>query len=120
MKKNPLIPFALIAVFGIGLMFLFGFVGLGNMEEMANGGDEQKETANASPEEIFQGKCSACHGVDLSGSGAAPALKGVGDRYSVEEIQDIITNGKGTAMPPGLVQDAAQVQELATWLSEQK
>ncbi|MFS0861587.1 cytochrome c550 [Fredinandcohnia sp. 179-A 10B2 NHS] len=120
MSKNPLIPFALIAVFGIGLMFLLGFVGLGNMDEMANAGEEQPETAAASPEEIFQGKCSACHGADLSGSGAAPALTGVGGRLSVEEIQDVITNGRGTGMPPGLVQDPVQVQELATWLSEQE
>jgi cytochrome c550 len=120
MKKNPLIPFALIAVFGIGLMFLLGFVGLGNMEEMANGGEEKApETAAASPEELFQGKCSACHGADLGGSGAAPALTGVGDRLSVEEISDVITNGKG-AMPPGLVQDPAQLEELAQWLTEQK
>ncbi|WP_449537005.1 cytochrome c550 [Ferdinandcohnia sp. Marseille-Q9671] len=119
MKKNPLIPFALIAVFGIGLMFLLGFVGLGNMEEMANGENEQPETAAASPEEIYQGKCSACHGADLSG-GAGPALLGVGDRHSAEEIQDIITNGKPPAMPGGLVTDPAQVEEIATWLTEQK
>ncbi|WP_453994929.1 cytochrome c550 [Bacillus nitroreducens] len=116
MKKNPLIPFALIAVFGIGLMFLLGFVGLGNMEEMANAGEEAPETASATPEEIYQGKCSACHGADLSG-GAGPQLKGTA--LSVEEIQDIVTNGKGS-MPPGLVQDPAQLEELANWLVEQK
>jgi len=117
MKKNPLIPFALIAVFGIGLMFLLGFVGLGNMEEMANQGEEAPETAAASPEEVVQGTCAACHGQDLAGQGNAPALKGID--LSVEEIQDVITNGKG-AMPGGLVKDPAQVQEIANWLVEQK
>ncbi|WP_010678151.1 cytochrome c550 [Bacillus timonensis] len=119
MKKNPLIPFALIAVFGIGLMFLLGFVGLGNMDEMANKGEEAPETAAASPEEVVKSTCAACHGQDLAGQGNAPALKGVGDHLSVEEIQDVITNGRG-AMPAGLVKDPAQVQEIANWLVEQK
>jgi cytochrome c550 len=119
MNKNPLIPFALIAVFGIGLMFLLGFVGLDNMKEIAEGGDgaKQEETASASPEEIFQGKCSSCHGVDLSG-GVGPALKGVGDRLTVEEISDTIKNGKGI-MQPGLI-TGEDVEKVATWLTEQK
>ncbi|MEH7388084.1 cytochrome c [Bacillus sp. JJ1521] len=117
MKKNPLIPFALIAVFGIGLMFLLGFVGLGNMDEMANKGEEAPETAAASPEEIVKSTCAACHGQDLAGQGTAPALKGID--LSVEEIQDVITNGKG-AMPGGLVKDPAQIQEIANWLVDQK
>ncbi|WP_077618833.1 cytochrome c550 [Bacillus sinesaloumensis] len=116
MKKNPLIPFALIAVFGIGLIFLLGFIGLGNMDEMANAGEEAPETAAASPEELYQGKCSSCHGADLSG-GAGPALKGT--ELSVEEIENVVTNGKGI-MPPNLVSDPAQLEELATWLTEQK
>lgn len=41
--------------------------------------------------------CGMCHGPDLKGdpSGAFPALVGVGDRLSKEEILGIVQNGKG-------------------------
>ncbi|PLR85919.1 cytochrome C [Bacillus canaveralius] len=117
MNRNPLIPFALIAVLGIALMFFLSVKGLGDAEEMANkaeGGEEQADTASANPEEIYQKSCIGCHGGDYQG-GAGPALKGVGDRLSQEEIADIVVNGKGN-MPPGLVaQD--QAPAMAEWLA---
>lgn len=117
MNKNPLIPFALIAVFGIGLMFLLGFVGLGNMDEMANPEKKEEVSTNASPEELFKGKCSACHGVDLSG-GVGPALSDVGSRLSLDEIKDTIKNGKGI-MQPNII-SGEDMEKVATWLSEHK
>ncbi|WP_078545598.1 cytochrome c550 [Litchfieldia alkalitelluris] len=117
MNRNPLIPFGLIFIFGIGLMFLLSFVGLGNMEEIANGGEEAapQETASASPEEIYQQKCSSCHGVDFSG-GVGPDLHGVSGRYSPEEIKTILNEGKGI-MQGGLV-PADKVEEMVAWLNE--
>jgi len=115
MNRNPLIPFALIAVFGIGLMFLLSFVGLGNMEEIAQGEDAapQEDTAAATPEEIFQGKCAACHGADFGG-GAGPDLHGVGDKYSPDEIKQILQEGRGI-MQGGMV-PAEKLDEMVEWL----
>ncbi|MBD8069176.1 cytochrome c550 [Bacillus sp. PS06] len=116
MNRNPLIPFAVIAVLGIGLMFLFSFNGLGNMKELASDGEAApEETAAASPEEIYQGKCSACHGVDMSG-GVGPDLHGVSERYDAAEIETILKEGKGI-MQGGLVPDE-QLEDMITWLSE--
>jgi cytochrome c551 len=74
------------------------------------------ETASADGEAIFQQSCVSCHGKDLSGGGG-PALTGVGDKYSEEEIQDIIVNGKG-GMPGGIVK-GEDAQAVAQWLATQ-
>lgn len=119
MNRNPLIPFALIGILGLGLMFVLSFVGLNNMDEVAHGGEEtpQTDTAAASPEEIYQQQCLACHGADFNG-GVGPKLLGVGDRLSSEEIQDILKNGKGI-MQGGLVPNE-KLEEMAAWLMELK
>ncbi|MDQ0269478.1 cytochrome c550 [Cytobacillus purgationiresistens] len=116
MNRNPLIPFALIAILGIGAMFLVSFKGLGDMKELAGEGEEPQteETASADPEEIYQQSCISCHGDQYQG-GVGPALTGVGDKLSEDEIVEILTNGKG-AMPGGLV--AGKEADMAAWLSE--
>jgi len=46
-----------------------------------------------------QGKsCIACHGADMAGGGAAPAL--IGNELTAEEVAEVIKNGRG-AMPSG-------------------
>lgn len=119
MNRNPLIPFLLIALLGIGLMFLLSFKGLGDHEELANGEEEPKteDVANASPEEIYQQNCITCHGQNYEG-GAGPALVGVGDRLSVDEIKQILKQGKGI-MPANLVPDE-KLDEMADWVSQIK
>ncbi|QDP40631.1 cytochrome c550 [Radiobacillus deserti] len=121
MKKNPVIPYALIAVLGILAMIVLSFVGLDQQDEIANSGEQTEGEATASdPEAVFQNTCAGCHGADLSGgAGGAPSLQEVGSKYSQEEIQDIIMNGKGTGMPAGLV-DAEQAEAIAAWLAEKK
>ncbi|MGE6718961.1 cytochrome c550 [Peribacillus frigoritolerans] len=108
MNRNPVMPFIIIMVFGIGLMFLLSFKGLGDAKDLAKekeGGEktEETESASASPEDIYKQNCISCHGNAYQG-GVGPALKGVGDRLSVDEVKDVITNGRG-AMPPGLVEE---------------
>ncbi|MED3835180.1 cytochrome c550 [Peribacillus frigoritolerans] len=108
MKRNPVMPFIIIMVFGIGLMFLLSFKGLGDAKDLAKekeGGEKTEETENASasPEDIYKQNCISCHG-DAYQGGVGPALKGVGDRLSVDEVKNVITNGRG-AMPPGLVEE---------------
>ena len=114
MNRNPLIPFALIAVLGLGLMFLFSFIGLDQAEKIANG--EYGETADMSAEEIYASKtCIGCHGNDLAGGAGAPGLVDVGERLDQEEIKDIIINGKG--LMPGGQANAQEAEVLAEWLA---
>ncbi|ANB57695.1 cytochrome [Anoxybacillus sp. B7M1] len=118
MNRNPLIPFVLIMVFGIGLMIALSFKGLGDAKEMAKekeGGAKTEETAAAKPEDFYKQTCSSCHGVNYEG-GVGPALKGVGKRLSVDEIKDILQNGRGS-MPGGLV-SPEKADEMAKWLSK--
>ncbi|MFJ7746207.1 cytochrome c550 [Peribacillus sp. NPDC097295] len=109
MNRNPVMPFIIIMVFGIGLMFLLSFKGLGDAKDLAKekeGGakTEEKETASSSPEDIYKQNCISCHG-DAYQGGVGPALKGVADRLSEDEVKNVIANGRG-AMPPGLVEES--------------
>ncbi|QCT02587.1 cytochrome C [Paenibacillus algicola] len=64
--------------------------------------------------------CIACHAADLKGQSNAPALLGVGDRLSKEEISEVIVNGRG-AMPSMRSQVTdEELDQLATWLASQK
>ncbi|ASN05207.1 cytochrome c550 [Virgibacillus necropolis] len=124
MKRNPVIPFAIIAIIGILMVIVLSVVGLGQQEAIEKaeegGGEKQEQGEGATtddPEAIFQNTCVSCHGADLTG-GVGPDLTQVGSRYSKEEIKDIIINGKGT-MPAGLVQEP-QAEALAKWLAEKK
>ncbi len=120
MNRNPLIPFFLIMVLGIGLMFAFSFIGLNNQEELAKGedaGETTEDVASATPEEIYQKSCLSCHGQNYEG-GVGPALTGIGDRLSSDDIKSVLQNGRG-AMPGGLVPDE-KLDEMAQWVSELK
>lgn len=120
MKRNPLIPFALIAVLGIGLTFLLSFQGLYKAEQLANAeknGGKTTQTAAAKPEDIVKQSCVSCHGDQLQGS-MGPSLQKVGGKLSKEDIQGVIVNGKGN-MPAGLI-SADQASKVAEWLSQKK
>jgi cytochrome c550 len=119
--KNPVVPYIIIFAFGIVAMFLMSFKGLGDAQELAiekeGGAPAQEETVAASPEEIYQKSCIGCHGDQYQGS-VGPALTGVGDRLSQDEIANVVVNGRG-AMPPGLVPED-KAAEMAAWLAEIK
>ncbi|WP_242222927.1 cytochrome c550 [Bacillus cereus group sp. BfR-BA-01380] len=119
MKRNPLIPFALIAVLGIIIMFVFSFQGLHKSKELAeakkNGG-KTTQTA-AKPEEIVKQSCTSCHGDQLQGA-VGPNLQKVGGKLSKDQIQEVIVKGRGN-MPPGLI-PADQASKVADWLSKKK
>ncbi|MRG86618.1 cytochrome c550 [Salinibacillus xinjiangensis] len=126
MKKNPVIPYAIIGVLGIVAMIILASVGANQMDEVRGEGEEGKASEEQSggeavmdAETLFQNNCSMCHGADLAGSGSAPALNKVGSKYSAKEIADIINNGKGSGMPGGLVQPE-QATALSEWLAEKK
>lgn len=71
--------------------------------------------------------CVSCHGGDLKGmpSAGVPALRGIGDTYTKEDILGIIKNGKGQMsaqyeMNIGMGLTDADIDSLSDWLSRQK
>ncbi|RLL48059.1 cytochrome c [Oceanobacillus piezotolerans] len=123
--KNPIIPYAIIAVIGVLAVIIISYVGAGQREAIQNeeeGGTGTEQAAEGEvatdPEEIFASNCAACHGADLSG-GAGPDLTQVGSKYSSEEIVDIIQNGTGT-MPAQSQVAAEEATALADWLAEKQ
>ncbi|QOR83403.1 cytochrome c [Geobacillus stearothermophilus] len=117
MNRNPLIPFFIIMAFGIVLTFVLSFKGLGDAKEMAKekkGGEKTEQTAEFNPEQFYQQACLSCHGQNYEG-GMGPALKGVGERLSADQIKDVLQNGRG-GMPGGLV-PADNLDAMAKWLA---
>ncbi|TLS39373.1 cytochrome c550 [Pseudalkalibacillus caeni] len=116
MKKNPILPYVWTAVIGIILIISLSFYGLSQGEEAAGEKDQNKAAAN--PEEIFSQNCASCHGQNLEGV-VGPALNKIGGKYSQDEIRSIIAEGKGSAMPAGLIEGEA-ADKVAAWLAEKK
>lgn len=114
MKRNPLIPFAIIGVIGIVLMLTMGGYGINKIHTAS----QDKEKAAMDPEAIYKQNCSSCHGQNLEGN-VGPALEKIGGQYKPEEIADIIKNGKGSGMPAGLVK-GEEAKILVDWLAEKK
>ena len=68
-----------------------------------------------------EANCLACHGADFQGQGTIPPLAGVGDKYSKEELAEIVANGKGAGMPPFANElSAEEIDQIAEWLAKQK
>lgn len=70
---------------------------------------------------IQQAQCIACHGAELEG-GNGPALRGVGDRLSRDQIAETITNGRNNGAMPAFKDQlsADQIDQIAAWLAKQK
>lgn len=85
---------------------------------VACGSDDQlKDTSTTqSGESIYKKSCASCHGEDLSG-GAGPTLQNITDKYSKDDIKDIINHGIGTMFPVNIPDEEQDV--LIDWLSEQ-
>ncbi|MBE3596602.1 MAG: cytochrome c [Hydrogenibacillus sp.] len=83
---------------------------------------EPTQPTSFDAEAAFQQSCSSCHGKDLQGSAAAPSL--VGLDLTVDEVVDIITNGrKGSFgfMPPNMFTGSdAEKKQLAEWILSHK
>lgn len=114
MKRNPIVPYILIMVMGLVLVFFLGIKGIGDAKEIANEAEGGEETQVEFEPEAFANKtCISCHGENLEGQGSVPSLHGTG--LSKEEIADILINGQG-GMPGGLVQPD-NVDEMAEWIA---
>jgi cytochrome c551 len=66
---------------------------------------------------IYSANCAVCHGADGSG-GVGPDLRGIGQMHTVDELIQVITNGRG-AMPAWRDRlSAAQIRAVATYVSQ--
>ncbi|GKU79518.1 menaquinol-cytochrome c reductase cytochrome b/c subunit [Paenibacillus sp. L3-i20] len=68
----------------------------------------------------IQSQCMSCHANDLSGA-MGPALLGVGNRMTKEEIVTTVTEGRGGGAMPAYGGDLSteEIDQIATWLSKQ-
>ena len=88
-----------------------------NEESTMNDDSSKTETA-VDAEKIFANNCASCHGNKLEGN-VGPNLTKVGSKYSSEEIQEIIKNGKGQ-MPAGILKEDEEIVAVADWLADKK
>lgn len=114
MSRNPVIPYAIIAIVGVLAVIIISYVGVNHRNAEQN----PQESSSIDVEAVFKNQCASCHGDDLSGNGA-PALSNVGSTLSEDEIKDIIINGTDNGMPAGLVNNE-QAAAIAEWLSEKE
>ncbi|WP_047986311.1 c-type cytochrome [Ornithinibacillus californiensis] len=121
MKRNPLIPYALIAITGILVVIVIAFVGINQRAELAGDDHGQaEEEIVEDPTAIYEANCLMCHGADLAGGGG-PALSAIGAELSLDEIKEIITNGTDNGMPSFNGKLAEQeIAIISEWLSEKK
>jgi len=87
-------------------------------EESTMNDDSSKTESAVDAEKIFANNCASCHGNNLEGN-VGPNLTKVGSKYSSEEIQEIIKNGKGQ-MPAGILKEDEEIVAVADWLADKK
>lgn len=63
---------------------------------------------------LYEQKCSACHGSDLKGAAAGPAVLNMKSKYSEEELMKLITDGKG--MMPSKLLTEEENKLVSEWL----
>lgn len=122
MIKNPVVPYAIIALVGILMVVIFSYVGDHQrtaMNEENDGTAEEEAEEVGEPDEIYANTCVSCHGGDLTGE-SGPNLTEVGDRLSEEEIHDMIVNGSESGAMPGGLTSLEEADALAEWLADMK
>ena len=107
----------------LGLLFgiLLVLAACGGNDEATEPADNNAgtdgETTTVNAEKIYEQNCSACHGAELGG-GAGPELAKVGSKYSQEEIETIIAEGRGI-MSGGII-EGEEATAVASWLADKK
>ncbi|MCR8872361.1 c-type cytochrome [Peribacillus frigoritolerans] len=115
MKKIWFTSGASIVLAGCLIFLLFFYRGHQPSPSPNSNGGTQDTAGN--PEEIVSNSCISCHGENLQG-GAGPALNKIGAKYSQNDIEDIINNGKN-GMPAGVISNE-EAAIVAEWLSQKK
>ena len=122
MKRNPVMPFGIIAVLGILTVIIISYVGVAQQGDIlaAEEGEEPEQAEEGEvteePDAMYEANCSACHGADLSG-GMGPDLTSVESSLSEDEISEIIINGRGDM--PAIDVSPEEADAISEWLVEQ-
>ncbi|TDM04368.1 c-type cytochrome [Macrococcus carouselicus] len=96
MNRNPVVPFLLILLMGVGLIFFMSAEGANKEKEGAEGGEGAAKTEQKFDAAAFaKDNCTSCHGQNLEGA-MGPKLAGISKDDA--EVKKIIREGKG-AMP---------------------
>ncbi|UTG99205.1 c-type cytochrome [Macrococcoides canis] len=93
MNRNPVIPFILIMLMGVGLIFFMSAHGANKEEE--EGGDGAKTEQKFDAKTFAKDNCTSCHGQNLEGA-MGPKLAGISKDDAA--VKKTIREGKG-AMP---------------------
>ncbi len=91
MNRNPVIPFILILLLGVGLIFFMSAHGANKEEEKEGDGGAKTEKFDAAT--FAKDNCTSCHGQNLEG-GMGPKL--AGSKKGADEMKKIIREGKGS------------------------
>jgi polyvinyl alcohol dehydrogenase (cytochrome) len=84
---------------------------LGGEPQDGGGGEEPDGAA------IYAANCAACHGADGSG-GAGPDLRGIGEMHTLDELIQVITNGRGDMPAWNDELSAEEIRAVAQYVSE--
>lgn len=106
--------------FLLGSLLILSACGADNaQEETPDGEAPSKSTTEVSEgESLYKMSCSGCHGGNLKGN-MGPSLIKVGNKYTEQELLDIIENGLGAGMPKGLYK-GEEAEAVAAWLATKK
>jgi mono/diheme cytochrome c family protein len=66
---------------------------------------------------IYAANCAVCHGADGSG-GVGPDLRGIGQMHTLDQLIEVITNGRGGMPAWRNTLSAAQIRAVATYVSQ--
>ncbi|GGB04682.1 cytochrome c [Macrococcus hajekii] len=95
MNRNPVVPFLLILLMGVGLIFFMSAEGANKEKEGAEGGEGAKTEQKFDAAAFAKDNCTSCHGQNLEGA-MGPKLAGTSK--PADELKKVIREGKG-AMP---------------------
>lgn len=110
--RSRLLQFPLFVVLTLGLVACGG----GPAKQQAENPPRSISFTDADVEALYKNNCLSCHGEELRGR-MGPNLQQVGAKLSLDEIRDIIREGK-RGMPPFQKKlDEQQIESLAKWLA---
>lgn len=101
-----------------GTVLVLGACGGGDDKTDDNATPDDDVVETAAGEEVYKKSCAACHGGDLTGQ-SGPALDTIGDKYTADEVEDIVENGTGSMPAQSQVSDEDRA-EVANWLADKK
>ncbi|MEP7258123.1 MAG: c-type cytochrome, partial [Flavitalea sp.] len=87
------------------------------MTDAISGGDES-ETNMEAGKRLYLQNCMNCHGPERKGSGNFPSLEGAGKKYSTDQFQELLSNGR-RMMPSFRQLSIEEKNALASFVLEQ-